>query len=101
MRSLLLAMIAAPLVAAPTYPVTLVYDGMPPPRFRESATVTVKTGAVAECGDAAPGLTFEACVRDKTVFIPNPCDFPAEKLAVLLCHEIAHAANHWPAEHGP
>jgi hypothetical protein len=93
------ALLVLSLAADTSYPRTMVYDGMPPARFRAPASLIVKTGAVAECGDAGPGLVFEACARDKTVFMPNPCDFPSEKFAVLLCHESAHLQG-WPAEHG-
>jgi hypothetical protein len=99
LKALALACAAFPLASA-TYPITDTFDGMPPPRLRAPMQMTVRTGAVAECGDAGPSRVFEACVRGTTVFVPNPCDYPTEKFAILLCHEQAHLQG-WPAEHGP
>jgi hypothetical protein len=82
------------------YPKTDVYDGMPPPQMRGPATMTVATGTLDDCGEPGPGLVFEACVRSGIVHMPNPCDFSDEEFARLLCHEQAHAAHHWPADHG-
>jgi hypothetical protein len=83
------------------YPKTLIFDGMPPERMRGPAVVTVSTGTVAECGTPPSGGIFEACVRgDNIIHTDNPCDHPDQSYARLLCHEIAHAAHGWPAEHG-
>lgn len=85
--------------AMSAYPRTEFFDGMPPERLRGPAVMTVETGAVDKCGKAAPGYQFEACVRDDTVYLPNPCDYPREKFATLMCHEQAHR-NGWGKEHG-
>lgn len=86
--------------ASADYPKTMFYDGMPPPSMRGAATFTISTGTVAECGEAGSGHVFEACERGGVVHMPNPCDFQNEKFAVLLCHEQAHIAWGWPADHG-
>jgi hypothetical protein len=93
------ALLALSVSASAMYPRTEVFDGMPPSRFRAPATMTVETGSVDKCGKAAPGLFFEACVRNNVVHVANPCDYPGEQFARLLCPEQAHL-NGWPAEHG-
>lgn len=87
--------------AMTAYPRTFVFDGMPPPRLRSPLKMTVETGAVAKCGTPSPGHVFEACERDGTVFLPNPCSYgDREEFARLFCHEQAHLQS-WPADHGP
>jgi hypothetical protein len=85
---------------AALYPKTFVYDGMPPLRMRGPAVVIVSTGSVAECGKPPKGFTFEACTDGIIIHTSNPCDFPEQEYARLLCHEIAHASWGWPADHG-
>lgn len=89
---------------AATVPTTLIYDGMPPDRFQQSAEMHVKIvpepNSKGACGLASQGI-FEACIRGTTIYLPNPCPFgPTESYARLVCHEMAHH-NGWPANHGP
>lgn len=91
------------LVLATSIPTTLVYDGMPPDRFQQSAEVRVKfvpePNSEGACGISSRGI-FEACVRGHTVYLPNPCPLGnTERFARLTCHEMAHV-NGWPADHG-
>ena len=87
--------------AMPQYPRTMYFDGMPPERFRTPRIATVSNGSVAKCGSPPPEkhTYFEACVRGNMVHMPNPCDYPQEKFATLLCHEYGHLEG-WPADHG-
>jgi hypothetical protein len=85
--------------ASPQYPRTLYFDGMPPESMRGPATLTVTFGSLAVCGD---NPQIEACTTpDKVVHMPNPCDFPGQSYARILCHEKAHSRFGWPADHGP
>jgi hypothetical protein len=87
------------LAALTAYPKTMVFDGMPPTRFRAPRKMKVETGSVAKCGTPAKGFVFEGCTDGVVVHVPNPCDFPNESFAVLLCHEQGHLQG-WPADHG-
>jgi hypothetical protein len=91
----------------PRFPVTRVFDGMPPERLFGPAKAEISFGTVGECGTPPPDLYFKACVRYDmlgrgTVHMPNPCDpkYRWEAFAVLMCHEKAHI-NGWPGSHGP
>lgn len=88
---------------ATQYPKTEVFDGMPPPRLRHPRQVprVVTVGAVERgCGKDPPGLITYACTtRSGRVYVPNPCDFPQERFAMLMCHELAHVDG-WPSTHG-
>jgi len=81
-------------------PVTNVYDGMPPKRYQRDRASSVSFGTVGECGTPPIGYQFEACVRDQRVHMPNPCNYPHEEFARLMCHENAHLFG-WPSSHGP
>lgn len=83
-------------------------DVIPPPRFRYDSTtklVTINTQAVMDqdCGVPEKGRRL-ACTRGTrrhpVVFMPNPCDFPDERYAHLLCHELGHVQG-WGADHEP
>ena len=92
--------------AAPAQDLRMIYAGMPPERFQgEFAAVTLFSDDVEKhCpGDRADNVRVLACAGwskggAPIVVLPNPCDFPTEKFAVLACHEGAHI-NAWPADH--
>lgn len=104
-RSLVALAVAA---AAPIYPVTPVYDGMPPPRLRDplSKPLRVVYGHLEACGTPKvpnhPQARFAACTRrGGVIYLPNPCDYgDREEFARLACHEQAHREG-WGADHGP
>lgn len=62
---------------------------------RMLVTATDPRGVIDACGDDAI-----ACASPATneVFVPNPCLYPHEAYASLLCHEMAHLKG-W--EHEP
>lgn len=98
---------AAAAVAAPA----TISDGRPPERFTSTSAATVQLvdrGDVnAACGTAPEGFEYVACTRTRerkgvrvsTIIMPNPCQFPEERFAQILCHEFGHV-NGWPASHG-
>ncbi len=111
LRSLALMAIAAfaanPAPTAPAtpvdpYPVTKTFAGMPPPKFhQDTAAILIFTSDVSSyCGKAPKGYVTLACAQGPQIAMPNPCQFPDDPYAALLCHEMAHV-NGWPGTHGP
>lgn len=78
--------------------VTIQYPRIQPPpaRYRADATHTVLiTNRIAAlCGNP----DAYSCFQYNTVYLPNPCLFPADFYATLACHEFGHA-NGWPSTH--
>lgn len=94
--SLSLFVAASALAQVPT---TKFYDGMPPARFMGPASTHIVFGRLDLCGKPERGY-FEACVRGKTTYLPDPCTYgDREEFARLACHELAHIRR-WPADHG-
>jgi hypothetical protein len=101
--TLLAAAAAAAAASHPSY----YTNQSPPQRFQRDTTVqlqiTGQDGIDRAChkafGAPPPGMKTDACEIDGRVIAPNPCSFPADPYARLLCHEIGHA-NGWPASHG-
>jgi hypothetical protein len=77
---------------------------MPPTRFQGEATVSVhfipKASVDHACRDPdAPWfVTVQGCYEPGLITISNPCEWPGDKYAQLLCHEKGHALG-WPADH--
>ena len=75
----------------------------PPLRFQGNARAVLEVidpdAIEASCIAGGPGAL--ACTKmypDRpTVVMPNPCAFPFDSYAVMLCHEVGHV-NGW--EHG-
>ena len=94
--------LAAVLAVAPT----LYSNGRPPERFQQNATVTLEVqdqaGIDRIChplfGRPPAGRKTDACQTGRRVIAPNPCNFPKEAYARLLCHELGHA-NGWSRRH--
>ena len=82
-------------------------DGRPPARYQGGATVMLQTtdqaGINSTCqalfGAPPAGMKMNACNTGERIVMPNPCDYPNEAYAKLLCHELGHA-NGWPMTHG-
>ncbi|MGZ8363994.1 MAG: hypothetical protein ACXW3D_08730 [Caulobacteraceae bacterium] len=114
MSTMLLALAAAvtTAIAAPaSQPAnsTPFSDGLPPSRYRSQADITTLLEVTNQPGiDKAcsalftpppPGMKTNACFTGQKIIMPNPCDFPNETYAKLLCHEMGHV-NGWPSTHG-
>ncbi len=102
---MLLFLAAAAAVVAPNS--TPFSDGRPPGRFTGEATtlvqVTDQAGVNRAChplfGAPPAGMKTDACFTGERMVLPNPCDFPEERYARMLCHELGHV-NGWPSTHG-
>ena len=74
---------------------------LPPERYRSDTTSTItfaKPELVQElCGKRGVD-ELVACFEPPVIIVPNPCDYPDESYARIVCHEIGHA-NGWPADH--
>ena len=87
---------------------TLFSSAAPPERYRQDATftlsVTDQPTIEATCqplfGIPPEGRETLGCTTATTVVLPNPCGFPEDEYARMLCHELAHV-NGWPATHDP
>jgi hypothetical protein len=94
------------LAAAWEIPTTDLYAGMPPLRFQGDGKATVYTHTddlrpiCDPAGNVPRSGTLLACRLGNTIHLPNPCRYPNESFAVLMCHEYAHRAG-WPRMHGP
>lgn len=83
-------------------------SAMPPERYRGdgAAVVFFVSDVEAYCGPSDPGKQIIACARrtrDGTpvIVMPNP-RYAAElgdPYAVVMSHELAHAAHNWGANH--
>lgn len=73
---------------------------MPPLRFQGNATAIVRfvTDVGPECANAPEGYLVLACSEGPVIIMPNPCRYPNERYARLLCHEIGHL-NFWGKDH--
>ena len=102
---LILATAAAPPATTPWS------DDMPPERFRANGTSKVMFESPAivrvlcRTGAEPKDMVVVGCamrMRDGSVLIiaPNPCGWPGEWFARILCHERGHEAG-WPGDHGP
>lgn len=83
---------------------TLYSDGLPPERFQGETTVVItfvpSVNTRDTCGIAGKGYAFLGCTRrDDVILMPNPCQFPRDDYARILCHEKGHRLG-WPATHG-
>lgn len=74
---------------------------LPPENYRADNTVTVtfaKPELVQElCGHHGVKELI-GCTIEKTMIVPNPCAYPSEVYARILCHEAAHSQG-WGADH--
>lgn len=86
---------------------TLYDNDLPPARYQGDATVSVSfastRGVNDRCaqvvGQSPPGRHWGACHLSTGIIIfPNPCLYPDQPYAKLMCHELGHA-NGWPADH--
>ena len=108
----LLALLAAPLLAAPSVPthnpVTEhgpIFAGRPPERFmREQGGIILFVGDVTQmCGPAPAGYTKYGCAFENdngipVMVVPHPCLVVGDFYADLLCHEQGHWAG-WSGNH--
>ncbi len=103
MSDIINAAFAAALVAAGA---NLFSDDRPPERYRANAAFTVElkdqAGIDRSCqplfGEPPKGMKTDACATGERVILPNPCDYPEESYARMLCHELGHV-NGWPPTH--
>lgn len=81
-------------------------DVLPPPRYQYDSstrlqTVNTQDAMNADCGKPERGTRL-GCTRgpraNPVVIVPNPCDYPEERFAHLLCHELGHVQG-WGADH--
>jgi len=72
---------------------------VPPREFQGPSVAKVEfvqaESVLFRCIDAGPSV---ACTHGDRITITNPCDYPDQAYARLLCHEMAHV-NLWPADH--
>ena len=102
---MLLVLAVAAAMTAPPKP-TPFSNGRPPTRFQGHATVTLQiadqAGIDAIChplfGRPPAGMRTDGCQTGDRVILPNPCDFPEDRYATMLCHELGHA-NGWSRNH--
>jgi hypothetical protein len=84
--------------------VACVSFGFPPVGYQGSVSAAVhfmdQAAVAAICEERGLSLTA-ACaeIGGSQIWIENPCDWPGDSYAQLLCHEIGHI-NGWPANHG-
>jgi hypothetical protein len=103
----LVAALAAAAVLASAAPASLFTSAQPPERFQHAATFVVEVqnqqAIDARCqplfGTPPPGMKTDACSMNGRVILPNPCAYPSESYARMLCHEMGHV-NGWPPTHG-
>lgn len=81
------------------------WDGRPPDRFQAPTRTKLQTVVDVQASCARhhrhplpDGAVIFACTYRGVVTMPNPCDFPAERFAALLCHELGHV-NGWSGNH--
>jgi hypothetical protein len=77
---------------------------LPPKQHQGDVTATVhfvSPERVTElCGGAVKGKIVVACATASPpqMAVPNPCSFPGETYARILCHETGHVAG-WTKGH--
>ena len=85
----------------------LVSDAVPPERFQGPASAQIVTASQIQTsltcdqimGEPPPGVVWRAChINGGPVYVPNPCEWPGEQFAHILCHEMAHVQG-WSAYH--
>lgn len=73
----------------------------PPTEFQGPSVAQVEFVAawevVPRCLYRGTGLAH-ACTSDGKITITNPCDYPDQPYARLLCHETSHV-NGWDSQH--
>lgn len=83
---------------------TLALIPMPPERFRGDVNAAVHFASpekVTElCGGKVENKLLLGCAtsRPPQMAVPNPCSYPDEIYARILCHEIGHL-NLWTEKH--
>jgi hypothetical protein len=78
----------------------------PPARFTADATFVVEVRGQAQIdqrcqglfGVPPAGMKTDACSIEGRAIMPNPCAYPDESYARMLCHEMAHV-NGWSSQH--
>lgn len=45
---------------------------------------------VARADAPPPGRKIAGCAQNRTIVVPDPCEYTDDSYAVLLCHEKAH-----------
>lgn len=75
---------------------------LPPRAYQHPSTFIVSTVPsnliTLTCDRLGATHADAACERDGAVYLPNPCDFPRDDYARLMCHEMGHI-NGWSANH--
>ena len=74
-----------------------------PQRYQGDNSATVIFTSRQETMDGActpkkPGLALACTLQKKTIIMPNPCLWPGNEYAKLLCHEMGHV-NGWSGDH--
>lgn len=80
---------------------------LPPVRYQNDNTVVVtfaKPELVQELcrnhgQERDPHLIGCANFLPPSMVVPNPCAFPEQPYARILCHEIGHAGSGWTYKH--
>ncbi len=112
MKLLAMLLAVAPIATGPG---TIYYAGMPPERYRAltiiKLVVTRAESLPKACDYTLPKtppdqrVTLMGCARTDIIgrpyiVIADPCpNGHFEETARILCHELAHAAGRWPADH--
>jgi len=74
---------------------------LPPEIYRGDATVTVtfaKPELVQELCGKRGVKELIGCGEPGLMIVPNPCQYPNEVYARIICHEAAHSQG-WGADH--
>lgn len=95
---------ARPLPHFTEYELPTVGETRRPPMRMQGDARAVLEAIEPEAIESVCGPDTLACMRDvshsPTVVMPNPCAFPWDPYAVLLCHELGHVNGWRHAEEG-
>lgn len=69
---------------------------VPPIRFQATGHLFIQT--MPRVTDVCTTEGAVACAIGTVIVMPDPCDYPRERYAALLCHESAHALSKWRHE---
>lgn len=82
-------------------------DAFPPLRFQRDTVATIATAGTEDvlnedCGKPDSGIRLGCTLirQHNLVVVPNPCHYPEDFYARILCHELGHVQG-WGGLHEP
>ncbi len=75
------------------------YVKRPPDRYLATGTILLTTGKALPSWCPKEAVACAPMDGSRRVNTLDPCDYPGEKYAEPLCHDIAHAVGGYPADH--